>query len=205
MSDTLLAEYQRRHDEVLRPIAAALEVLIRGHLDGVPRIDRVTARAKHPDRFVAKARKTDDQGRPRYNQPFVQIQDLVGARVVVFYKNDIASTEEILRKYLSPIELQTHVPDSEWKFGYFGRHFIMALPKDAVPPEIDLSNAPRFFELQLKTLFQHAWSEAEHDLGYKPPEELGPDHQRRLAFTSAQAWGADEVFEDLVAELARTP
>jgi putative GTP pyrophosphokinase len=52
--------------------------------------------------------------------------------------------------------------------------------------------------LQVKTLFEHAWSEAEHDLGYKPGEApLTPDQKRRLAYTSAQAWGADHIFDEL--------
>ena len=54
---------------------------------------------------------------------------------------------------------------------------------------------PKFFELQIKTLFQHAWSEAEHDLGYKEDKHLNLDQKRRLAFTSAQAWGGP-LFED---------
>lgn len=57
---------------------------------------------------------------------------------------------------------------------------------------------PRVFELQVKTLFEHAWSEAEHDLGYKPGEQpLTPDQTHRLAYTSAQAWGADRMFDEL--------
>jgi putative GTP pyrophosphokinase len=59
-----------------------------------------------------------------------------------------------------------------------------------------------FFELQLKTLFQHAWSEADHDLGYKPSAELSLDQKRRLAFTAAQAWGADLIFDELYREIA---
>ena len=54
-----------------------------------------------------------------------------------------------------------------------------------------------FFELQIKTLFQNAWSEANHDLGYKPERELSKDEKRKIAFTSAQAWGADMIFDEL--------
>jgi hypothetical protein len=46
------------------------------------------------------------------------------------------------------------------------------VPADVVPTELSISEAPRFFELQIKTLFQHAWSEAEHDLGCKAPVAL---------------------------------
>ena len=66
----------------------------------------------------------------------------------------------------------------------------------------DKALVPKFFELQIKTLFQHAWSEAEHDIGYKEGQKpLDLDQKRRLAFTSAQAWGADRVFDELFREL----
>ncbi len=201
MNESLLADYQSRYDTVLTPIAERLEALIKSHLDGTKHIDRVAARAKKPDRFVAKADKLDGAGKQKYSEPYVQIQDQIGARVIVYYQNDIPATEEVLRRYLLPIEIKTLVPDSEWEFGYFGKHFIMTLPPDVVPKGLDTAAAPSFFELQLKTLFQHAWSEAEHDLGYKPPEDLSAEQKRLLAFTSAQAWGADNVFERLVAEL----
>jgi GTP pyrophosphokinase len=72
------------------------------------------------------------------------------------------------------------------------------LPSDIIRDGMDRSMMPTFFELQIKTLFQHAWSEAEHDLGYKPGmKPLTPDETRRLAFTAAQAWGADHIFDEL--------
>jgi putative GTP pyrophosphokinase len=50
---------------------------------------------------------------------------------------------------------------------------------------------------RVPSLFQHAWSEAEHDLGYKPSNELTSDQKRRVAFTAAQAWGADQIFDEM--------
>lgn len=73
-----------------------------------------------------------------------------------------------LERYFRPIERRDLVPESDWEFGYFGRHWVFALVDDVVPRDVYRELVPRFFELQVKTLFQHAWSEANHDLGYKP-------------------------------------
>lgn len=202
MSDDLLSTYTILHREVLVPVASRLEDLIREHLEGTARIDRVTARAKAPLRFIAKARKAGECGQPKYSVPLEQIQDQIGARIIVFYKQDVDAVSDTIMRYFRHIEARVIVPESQWTFGYFGKHYILALPADALPADVDRGRTPSFFELQIKTLWQHAWSEAEHDLGYKPADELTDDQKRRLAFTAAQAWGADRTFQDLFEELA---
>jgi len=72
---------------------------------------------------------------------------------------------------------------------------------DDVTPDDGVDTYPEFFELQIKTLFQHAWSEADHDLGYKSDRELSREEKRQVAFTAAQSWGADKIFCSLAEKL----
>jgi ppGpp synthetase/RelA/SpoT-type nucleotidyltranferase len=108
-----------------------------------------------------------------------------------------------VEKYFKPIEMKEVVPDSESEFGYFGKHYVLFIPNDVIGDEELKKEAPTFFELQIKTLFQHAWSEANHDLGYKSEIDLTPVEKRKIAFTSAQAWGADEIFSELFVEIQK--
>jgi putative GTP pyrophosphokinase len=196
----LEAAYRRRFDTVLGSIAAGIERQLREFLGDTPRIDRVSARAKGIASFMNKAQSTVN-GNPKYSDPLNQIQDQIGARIVAFYKSDVETLDAFVRKYYRAIEAKDRVPDSEWEFGYFGRHFVLIVPHDVIDDGIDKNLIPGFFELQIKTLFQHAWSEAEHDIGYKPGSKpLSPDDKRRFAFASAQAWGADRIFEELYRE-----
>ena len=194
--------YAQLREQVLAPLADDLQAHVEELLEGVPRIDRVSARAKTVTSFMKKAAATRPDGTPKYDDPLLQIQDLVGARVTVFYLPDVETISSHLTRYFHFIESRTVVPDSEWEFGYFGLHYIMPFPSDFDLIRSKSDRAPQFFELQIKTLFQHAWSEANHDLGYKPESQpLDADETRSLAFASAQAWGADRMFRDLFEKL----
>jgi putative GTP pyrophosphokinase len=192
----VMSEYSYRYPALQR-IEAALEIHLRQVLSGIPRVDAITSRAKSPDRFVAKALKTTDEGSPKYDNPLFQIQDQVGSRITVFYLSDVTDICARVGDHLTHVEVQDKAPAQDSEFGYFGVHFILRLPDDVIPDGVDEDLIPEFFELQVKTLFQHAWSEAHHDLGYKSKRELTSDEKRKVAFTAAQAWGADTIFEQL--------
>jgi len=197
--DSLETYYRQRHAVLVR-LAENLNRHICDLLQDKPRIDRISARAKDVDRFLKKATSQID-GRPKYSEPLNQIQDQIGARIVVFYKSDVDRIDTLVKRYFTAIEYRRVVPDSESEFGYFGQHLVLILPSDIVEDDMDRALIPDFFELQIKTLFQHAWSEADHDLAYKPGDTPLTGEQKRLvAFTSAQAWGADHIFERLFQE-----
>ena len=198
---TLIEEYRQRHETILKPLAARLTEFIQDMISGTPRVDRVSVRAKSPNRFLGKANELVGDGRLKYEHPFEQIQDLIGARIIVFYKQDVEAVCEIVERYFRHIENKALAPHEADKFGYVGMHYILAIPEDLIEDAADQDKTPPFFELQIKTLFQHAWSEAEHDVGYKPSDTISIHQKRQLAFTAAQAWGADHIFAQLHHEL----
>ena len=196
MTASLEAQYQQRYENILEPISKSLEALLREQLEGEKRIDRIVARAKSVDRFLAKAAKVED-GATRYSDPLNEIQDQIGARIVTFYVADVARIKKRVRDFYHSIEQQKLIPEKESEFSYIGEHFVLLMPSDALGTTISADEAPKVFELQIKTLFQHAWSEANHDLGYKPDSPLSSEQKRQIAFTAAQSWGADHILDRL--------
>jgi putative GTP pyrophosphokinase len=201
-SPEVAQQYADLRARTLVPLAERIERHLHGTLEGVRRIDRITARAKGVDRFVEKALRQGDDGRFKYSDPFQQIQDQIGARIVVLYLSDVATVASLVEDHFRAIEARDLIPESESEFGYFGKHLVCLMPTDVFDAEIVEGIGPRFFELQIKTLFQHAWSEAGHDLAYKTSGELSSLQKRKVAFTAAQAWGADTIFDELHRELS---
>lgn len=200
--NTLEQVFALRRERALVPLAARIEDHLKSLFSGFPRIDRISARAKSVDRFMGKATKQEN-GKPKYDDPLNQIQDQVGARIVTFYLSDVERVRVEIEKYFKFIESKKIVPESEREFGYEGRHFILFVPTDLADETLSGDESVEFFELQIKTLFQHAWSEAEHDLGYKPTSKLTSEQKRRLAFTAAQSWGADQIFDEMYRQMTQ--
>ncbi|MBN9452889.1 MAG: RelA/SpoT domain-containing protein [Bosea sp.] len=193
-------EYAGRFNRTLQRIAGNLERHLEDHLKSIVRVDRISARAKSIERFVSKSEKSYG-AKAKYDDPLNQIQDQIGARIITFYLTDVEKVKSEIERYYRPIESRDLIPESDAEFGYVGKHYILILPPDVIEGDMVKSDVPEFFELQIKTLFQHAWSEANHDLGYKPDgAPLSSDEKRRLAFTAAQAWGADRMFDELFRE-----
>jgi len=181
--------YEERFPK-LEQAAKELEKRIKTCLEDVPRIDLICARAKSIESFVQKATRKPE----RYTDPLKDIQDQIGVRIVVFYLDDVQYvTEKVLGQFRHIEDQVIEQPEPE-RFGYEARHLICLLPIDILE-EYELPI--EFFELQVCTLFQHAWAQANHDLGYKAKEEIAEEERKLMAWAAAQAWGADRIFNEL--------
>ncbi|WP_259444897.1 GTP pyrophosphokinase [Neotabrizicola shimadae] len=189
--------YHDLYDQFLVDCARRVEEFI-GRVLADTKVDRITARAKNPERFFEKASRTDSCGNPKYIAPLIEIQDLVGVRVVVLFLEDVEPVRKKLSGWVRSIEDRSLSPKADREFSYFGYHSVMFIP-DECRVEFAGADEIKFFELQIKTVFQHAWSEAEHDLVYKPMEgPLSAEQKRLTGFAASLAWGADKAFQDVL-------
>lgn len=186
--------YVELREQSLVPAAENLERALRELMTAFDRIDSISVRAKDVSSFLSKSKKLEG-GKLKYTSPLEDIQDLIGARVVVYYLSDVTSVVECLSQFFNKIEVSEKEPDRTSEFGYVGWHSIMFLPEDLMVSG-DLLGRPKFFELQVKTLFQHAWAQAAHDLSYKRgSRDLSRQAERLIYFAASQSWGADNAFE----------
>lgn len=195
MPDQSIRESYLSRYETLQAAAREIERDLRQNMDDQPRVDKIDTRPKAPQRFLEKCDRMEGD-RLKYSDPLNEIQDQIGARIVTYYLGDVDRIASVVRSYYSHVEEQQVEPDSETEFSYVGRHFILFIP-DEIRTVERRALLPVFFELQIKTLFQHAWAEAEHDLNYKAVKELTVQDKRLVAFSAAQAWGADREFDAL--------
>jgi len=193
-----------KHDIVLHDFQAAAAALDawRAHAEHALRA-RLRERG-HDVQLIVSRTKSLESLRHKLLRPektyaeLWDITDLVGLRVVTSLEETVdAVAREV--EALWPVDLahstdKRRVNDHE-RFGYRSLHYVCAVPEDAgLPPSCR-------FEIQIRTVLQHAWAEVEHDLGYKATLAVPDVIRRRFARIASLLELADQEFSSIRAEL----
>ena len=191
----LRKDYEIRYNKALVPLSQDLEKFITQLIGNGPHIDRICARAKSVDSFMEKALK-QTEGVYKYHSPLDDIQDQIGARIITYFISDLIPTCQQIEKYFGPIEKHRKEPEKENEFGYEGYHYVLFIPTDLLKDDTKLI-CSKFFELQVRTLYQHAWAQADHDLAYKSPVELSKEELEKNCLHGSSIMGSGLIFDEL--------
>ncbi|MBC7833907.1 MAG: hypothetical protein H7Y88_02260 [Phycisphaerales bacterium] len=191
-----LEEYQRRRDTfvaAVRKLKTHLRTLFAEH--GVT-VHKVEARAKSLDSLQEKLSRAGKV----YVDPLEELPDLVGLRVIVQSLDEI----DVVARFL---DAQFEIVTTEDKeavlradqFGYRSVHKVCRLRRGQGALTEWHAYADMRFEVQVRTLLQHVWANASHDLQYKR-DAVPRETQRRLARLSSLLELADRELWELRTE-----
>jgi len=189
--EAILREYDARREE-LDALASALQARLSDEL-GPARgaIHSITHRVKDRESLRRKLLRPD-----KIYRGLRDVTDLVGVRIVTYFDDATFEVARIVERAFR-IDLDNSLDKrrllAPTQFGYRSLHYVGSLP-DA-PPQL-----PRF-ELQIRTILQHAWAEIEHDLGYKSAASVPEAIRRRFSRLAGLLELADEEFLSIRREL----
>jgi len=138
--------------------------------------------------------------RKNYKNPQIEMTDIAGIRVIVYFENQIKHVSEIIETAFcvdpkNSLNL-TEILENN-KLGYRSVHYVCDLGHERanLPEFRNLKNLK--FEIQVRTILQHAWAELAHDRNYKFPLDLPKDLERELFLLSGLLETADKGFDSL--------
>lgn len=186
------------HEDISEAFRAALHELM---LDAGVNFDRVDVRVKSWPSLKAKARKLRPDGTPMYPNPWEDIKDIIGARVTLLHSTEIPSVQRLLADQFEVLRSvdKTRETRVAGGFGYGSHHLVLRVNEESEGLEGYVGTV---FEVQLRTVLQHAWAEFEHDIRYKRTagERLDPQVDRAFTLAAGLIELADQQF-DKIAEI----
>ena len=121
------------------------------------------------------------------------LTDILGLRVITFYVDDVDKVASAVERLFtidwenSVDKRKIHEIDS---FGYLSLHYICSIP-----------DFPYRFEIQMRTLLQHAWANMDHDTGYKSGVEIPRRYLRNMSRLAGMLELVDDEFSKIRIEL----
>lgn len=195
-------EWVRAHPGAAEDFEGDVEDLL---LDAGVTFDRVSARVKSWASLKDKAKKRNPDGTLSYPDPWNDIHDLVGVRVNVFHSTEIPKAIDVLSDSFTVIRSVDKAAETRVSggFGYGSHHLVLEVPDTSD----DLAEfAGLQFEVQVRTVLQHAWAEFEHDIRYKQGSEpLDPRVDRAFALAAGLIELADQQFDQIAALKSPSP
>lgn len=158
------------------------------------KLHSITLRVKTRGSVAAKLSRPD-----RTYGALWDLTDLVGLRVITYFEDGVDRVGRLLEAHL-PVDFRNSVdkrrPAADDRFGYRSLHYVCRPgPDDSAPRQLR-------YEIQIRTLLEHAWAEIEHDLGYKSRDSVPAAARRRLNRLAGLLELADQEFTAIRRELA---
>lgn len=158
----------------------------------------ISYRIKEEESFIEKI------DRKKYSNPFEEIEDICGIRIICYYKTDVDKIGGIISSEFNVLESQ----DKEDllaadQFGYRSTHFIVKIEDSwAEIPNYRKLNGLKC-EIQVRTVLMHSWAEIQHKLAYKKESFIPEEIKRKLFRISAKLEEADEQFEEIKSKIQK--
>ncbi|WP_157647631.1 GTP pyrophosphokinase [Actinomycetospora chiangmaiensis] len=184
----MVEDFRRRRPVYEQLLVEVLHSLNQSELLKEVRVHSIDGRVKELGSFLEKLE------RKNYSDPFRQTTDLVGARVVCLFIDDLDIVREAVGVEFLILESENKVDGADDTFGYMSHHFLCQIQPGASGRRYDGLKGITF-ELQCRTLLMDAWANVSHYLAYKGESSVPASLRRDFNALSGLLFVADRQFQ----------
>ena len=187
-AQAILREY-REQRPVFEKMQATIPARVRALLDeaGIV-VASIESRIKEEDSLAGKLELKGGK-----YASLADITDIFGMRIITFYTDDVDKVASAVDR-LFEVDWENSVDKRKLlevdSFGYLSLHYICRDPE-----------FPYRFEVQMRTILQHAWANMNHDTGYKSGVEVPTGYLRDMNRLAGMLELVDEQFSRIRTEI----
>ncbi len=207
MDAAQIAENWKHDEPILRNLGEKVVSFLQDALYQKEMHPEVSFRTKEIQSIIKKIKRKSQQKQYTYND----LRDKLGVRVICPFLSDLEVVDGIIKSsfIIRKVEKKRENIDFN-RLDYQSNHYDVSINSEY----IDFNNEAFVFEIQVRTLNQHAWANSAHILYYKQDIELPDEMKHRIYRLLSLYELADEEFskvneylkthkEDLVYTLLR--
>jgi len=129
-------------------------------------------------------------------EPFEEVNDVIGLRVVCLFLSDIERIGDLIRSSFEVQSQDNKIDGNEdiSSFGYMSYHFIVKMKREYKGPRYEKIREITF-EIQVRTISMDAWANISHYLSYKTDADIPKELKRDFFALSGLFYVSDTHFE----------
>ena len=185
---TILQEY-RDNFSLFKEYEGKILTLLKKSLDEAGlHLASIESRIKTEDSLAGKLERKGNK-----YKSLADITDILGVRLITYYIDDVDKVATAIERLFdvdwenSIDKRKIHDIDS---FGYLSLHYVCST-----------EGFPFRFEIQMRTVLQHAWANLDHDTGYKSGVEIPKRYMRSMSRLAGMLELIDEEFSKIRSEI----
>ncbi len=161
-------------------------------------LPEIQYRTKELISIIKKVKKKQEEKEYSYND----LKDKLGIRIICDFQEDLDKVDSFLNDNFNVIGIERKKDDLNFnKLDYVSNHYDLKI-KTSIAEFKELETYSDFiFEIQVRTLNQHAWSNTAHKLSYKQDQNLNNKLKRRIYRLLSLYEIADDEFSGVYKEL----
>lgn len=187
-----------KYDELGRLISA----FIKSTITDYEILPEVSYRTKELLSIVKKIKKKLREKEYSYNH----INDKLGLRIICTFNDEMQKIDEYLHKYFDIKRVERKQESLDFnKLGYISNHYDAGIKTSIRQFSKHNHLKDLVFEIQVRTLNQHAWSNTAHSLSYKQEADISPTLKRKVYRLLSLYEIADDEFSAVNKALIESP
>ncbi|NLN96299.1 MAG: hypothetical protein GX128_09045 [Bacteroidales bacterium] len=166
-------EEQPKYEELGKIVCA----FIKDKITEYEILPEIQYRTKELLSIIKKVKKKQDHKEYSYHH----LKDKLGIRIICSFQEELEIIDKLLHDFFTIIEAEYKQEELDFdKLDYVSNHYDVQINLDVDEFGKYTNLGALIFEIQVRTLNQHAWSNMAHSLAYKQDKDLPPKLKRKV-------------------------